>query len=362
MVSITLETEQRKGFITAMKQETKPSRRLRMHITLLLADGYKPVEIARLLYCSRTTVYHLAQRFEQEGQKAFEDQAPRGPKPLLDQGAKQRLAELVEEKLPTEHGFNRSRWTCLVLALQLFKEGVASISTETVRRALHALDFVWRRPRPIPPEKNSKEKMKRLLGVLALLFNLPQNEALMFEDETEVHLLPKFGFCWMKRGKQKKLPTPGKNQKGIVCGGINWQSKRLIFIRGEKKVSELFISWLEETRKRLRRYHRIHIFCDNDSCHISQKVEEYLMKWRNRLCIHSLPSWSPDANPMELVWLVLHNVVTRNHACSNLEELFGYVEAFLKEGQPFDIKLPEVYKPLMDSLDFKTVQISCAPI
>ena len=65
MVSSALEAEQRKGFIIAMKQETKPSRRLRMHITLLLADDYKP-EIASLLYCSRTTVYHLAQRFEQE--------------------------------------------------------------------------------------------------------------------------------------------------------------------------------------------------------------------------------------------------------------------------------------------------------
>ena len=73
MISITLEAEQRKGLIAAMKRETKPSRRLRMHITLLLADNYKPAEITRLLYCSRTTVYQIAQRFDEEGEKAFED-------------------------------------------------------------------------------------------------------------------------------------------------------------------------------------------------------------------------------------------------------------------------------------------------
>lgn len=38
-------------------------------------------------------------------------------------------------------------------------------SRETVRRALHRLGFCWRRVRPVPPEKGSKEYEERNLAV-----------------------------------------------------------------------------------------------------------------------------------------------------------------------------------------------------
>ena len=56
MQSITIAPEERKDLIQEMKRETKPSRRLRMHIVLLASEGLSPTEIARVLICSRTTV------------------------------------------------------------------------------------------------------------------------------------------------------------------------------------------------------------------------------------------------------------------------------------------------------------------
>lgn len=73
MQSIALTPKERKELIRRMKRERKPSRRLRMHIALLAADGHHPTSIARVLYCSRTTVYAVVGRFVGEGQAAFED-------------------------------------------------------------------------------------------------------------------------------------------------------------------------------------------------------------------------------------------------------------------------------------------------
>jgi hypothetical protein len=56
MQSIALASAERKELIVGMKRERKPSRRLRMHIVLLAADGYRPARIARVLYCSRTSL------------------------------------------------------------------------------------------------------------------------------------------------------------------------------------------------------------------------------------------------------------------------------------------------------------------
>ena len=80
MTSINLNQQERKDLIRQMKRETRPCRRLRMHIVLLVADDkLKPAQIAAVLYCSRTTVYAVAHRFSQQKGKAFDDKTPRGP-------------------------------------------------------------------------------------------------------------------------------------------------------------------------------------------------------------------------------------------------------------------------------------------
>ena len=157
MQSIALASAERKELIVGMKRERKPSRRLRMHIVLLVADGYRPARIARVLYCSRTTVYAVVGRFVREGQKAFDDRRRRGPAPVLIEGSARRMVEdLTEGVSPTERGWLRSRWSCELLALELFKERALVLSRETVRRALHRLGFRWRRPRPVGPTKTQK--------------------------------------------------------------------------------------------------------------------------------------------------------------------------------------------------------------
>lgn len=182
MENIIIASEERKDLIGRMKREGKPSRRLRMHIVLLASEGYSPTEISRTLFCSRTTVYAIVRRFIREGQKAFNDRKRRGPVSLVNDRAQELIEELTEERLPTERGWLRSRWSCKLLALELFKERSLVVSQETMRRVLHRLGFRWRRPRPVPPPKDPKEKRKRLEAILKML----RREWSFFQDETKL--------------------------------------------------------------------------------------------------------------------------------------------------------------------------------
>jgi transposase len=207
MQSIALTPQERKDLICRMKRERRPSRRLRMHIVLLAADGHRPARIARVLYCSRTTVYAIVKRFVRERQAAFDDSGRRGPKPLLDQSANERIEALVEEEMPAVHGWLRSRWSCSLLMVQLFKERALLVSRETIRRALHRLEFRWRRPRPIAPPKDPETKRRRLQEILEML----KRAGSFFQDETKLELNPKVGFCWMRKGVSRRsspLPAP----------------------------------------------------------------------------------------------------------------------------------------------------------
>jgi hypothetical protein len=49
---------------------------------------------------------------------------------------------------------------------------------------------------------------------------------------------------------------------------------------------------------------------------------------------------------VELVWWSLHEAVSRNHQCEGLEDLVELAEGYLKERQPFRLRLGEVYERL----------------
>ena len=317
-----------------------------MHIVLLACDGRSPTEIARTLFCSRTTVYSIVGRFMQEGRAAFDDRKRRGPTSLVDDSAQELIEELTEENLPTERGWLRSRWSCKLLAVELFKERALVVSRETIRRVLHHLEFRWRRPRPVPPEKGSEEykeqKRERLLDILSMV----KSAGSFFQDETRLETNPKVGFCWMRKGKHKSLRTPGTNSKVWISGALNFRTGRFHWVTGERKNDELFMKLLDRLRSTYRCHKQLHLATDNDSSHTSKRVEQYMEDSGGRIQLHPLPSWSPESNPVELVWWSLHEAVSRNHQCGGLDDLVEFAGDYLKERQPFDLRLGEDYQRL----------------
>jgi len=317
-----------------------------MHIVLLAADAHRPTQIARVLYCSRTTVYAIVWRFVGEGQTAFEDRKRRGPRALLDEPANERIERLVEEDLPTEHGWLRSRWSCKLLAVELYKERAVLVSRETVRRVLHRLGFRWRRPRPVSPEKGSPEQQERKRARLEDVLLMVKKAGSFFQDETKLETNPKVGFCWMRKGKQRRLPTPGTNRKVWISGALNFSTGRFHWVVGEHKNDELFMKLLTKLRWIYRCHRRLHLATDNDGSHTSKRVQRYLEDSRERISLYPLPAWSPQSNPVELIWWGLHEAVSRNHNCEELGDLVEFAEGYLKERQPFRPKLGEDYEQL----------------
>jgi len=114
---------------------------------------------------------------------------------LLDDPANKRIERLVEEELPAQHGRLRSRWSCKLLAVVLFKQRALVVSPETVRRMLHKLDFRWRRPRPVPPEKDSEEQQEQKRARLEDVLSMVKKAGSFFQDETKLEMNPKVGFC-----------------------------------------------------------------------------------------------------------------------------------------------------------------------
>lgn len=158
----------------------------------------------------------------------------------------------------------------------------------------------------------------------------------MFQDEVDVHLNPKIGSCWMVRGEQAEVVTPGNNEKRHLAGSLHWRTGRLILsAAGKRRNSELFLEHLDDLRRSLRCYRVIHVVCDNASFHDSRAVRNYLARWGERIVLHFLPKYAPETNPIERVWWHLHETLTRNHRCQSLDDLLDNVYEWADDQQNF---------------------------
>jgi len=242
---------------------------------------------------------------------------------------------------PRDFGFYRSRWTCSTIVVLLDENYGVHVSRETVRRRLHDDDLVWRRPRPVLGPKDPQRAAK-LRKIRAVLRNLPVDEMAVFEDEVDVNTNPKIGSMWMRKGQQAEVVTPGTNTKRYLAGSLNWRTGEVVLSEaGTKRNAGLFLAHLDDLRHRFRRYRRIHVICDNAIFHHPKRcrqVRQYVAQWGHRIVLHFLPTYSPDTNPIERVWWHLHEEITRNHRCANIDELLDLVFDWLAAGDCFGVE------------------------
>ena len=96
------------------------------------------------------------------------------------------------QQTPRAYGWCRTRWSCATLTLQLQVQWSIGLSAETVRRCLHALDWVWKRAKLVAQDSDP-ERAWKLARIRAVFERLGRREALLFADELDLHLLPKVG-------------------------------------------------------------------------------------------------------------------------------------------------------------------------
>jgi hypothetical protein len=176
------------------------------------------------------------------------------------------VVDWVTRHTPRAFGFVRSRWCCALLALVLQRDYALAVGRETLRRWLHREDLVWRRPRPVL-ERQDPDKEAVLQRLRGLLRDLPDDETVVFEDEVDLNLNPDIGCMWMFRGQQARVVTPGDNAKCYLAGSLHWRTGVLFTTAGPQRDAALFVQHLHELRRRLRRYKKIHVICDNAKFH-----------------------------------------------------------------------------------------------
>src|SRR5580658_3324695 len=222
--SICLTDRERKALLSAYRAGSDVRVARRAHVLLLRATGWTWEQSRSVLFCSNDLICETMHGFAAGGVKAVLGQSvterptPRWLVKVLD---------WINNFTPQDFGYFRSRWSCEILSNLLAWEERVRLSAETIRRGLHQLGFAWRRPRPVVG-LTDPEYTQKLRTIRSLLASLPSQELAVFQDEVDVHLNPKIGSMWMRKGEQAIVETPGNNRKCHVAGSLVWKTGTLL--------------------------------------------------------------------------------------------------------------------------------------
>jgi transposase len=305
--------------------------RCRCKVVLALVQGKTPTMIAQGGLCAKSQVYRVAGRFITEGLAGLADRREDNGERKITPVYEGELLSLVEQ-LPQDFGYRRPTWTQELLILVLAERVEISISVSAMSRLLRRSGIRLKRPKPIVscPWKKAR-RTRRLRAIQRLVENLPADEVVLYVDEVDIHLNPKIGPDWTKRGRQKMVLTPGCNEKRYLAGAWNPKTRRLIYVEGERKNSLLFLELLHTLATKIYpNAKRIHLILDNYGIHDSLQVRLAMKSAAaENLELHFLPPYCPDHNRIERIWKDVHDNVTRNHRCATMDELMADVRSYL---------------------------------
>jgi transposase len=159
MSRLNLTTWQRRR-LRRQLAEAPDARLFRKTLAVLEFDyGRSAADIARMLGVTRQTVYDWIETYTQDHDPAsLNDQAGRGRQPLLDED-QEHLLEALLAGSPQDHGYPHTTWTLPLLQEVLEIATELRVSQATLRRALHRMDYLWKRPRyDLVPDPEREKK------------------------------------------------------------------------------------------------------------------------------------------------------------------------------------------------------------
>ena len=318
---------------------------LALPLLLLCAAGRTPSEVASVLVCSRSSVYRIVRAY-QAGRltcaEGSERPAQQSRRRVLTPSLQRSVLALLKTA-PRALGWCRTRWSCATLAVELQVRRGITISVETMRHWRHEVGWEWKRAK-VAAKDDDPERVEKLARIRLACEQLRAGVALFFADELDINLLPKVGYQWMPKGEQVEVLTPGTNEKRYLAGALDITTGKVTPCVWYRTQTGLFLELLDtlDRPQPVPLFTHLTIVADNAKLHKAKKVQQWLAA-HPRFELLYLPTYCPDANPIERAFGDVHDKCTRNHTRKRMWHLVKDVKQHLRVNGPWRYALSELY-------------------
>lgn len=313
-----LEVAEKRRLEALVKETKNVNERVRICVVLAFDQGYSHEAITDILKISKSSVYDYLNEYE-KNEKICNDP---------HEGKSCKLNQKQENELKahlSEVTYKSAKDICAYVKEHYgIKYTVGGMTNWLIKSG-----FVYKKPKQIPGKADPKKQEAFIKEYEELKNTLKSGEQILFVDAVHPEYQSQLSYGWILKGETKTLGTTAKQERVHFIGAIELENMQII-AREYETVDALamidFLKVLEDNTKASK----IHLICDNGKAHRNRAVEEYV-KNSKKLEIHYLPPYSPNLNPIERLWKLLHEEVTCNNFYKKFEDFAKSVRGFFSE-------------------------------
>ena len=288
----------------------------RMKAVLAYDDGYNYSEIAKILLLDDETIHRHIEDYW--AQKKLSPENGGSASKLNFRESKQLMDHLEEVT------YLYVKDICAYVKQVYHKRYSISGMTQW----LHAHAFSYKKPHAVPAKANAEQQQKFVEYYHNLKAKAGEKEPIYFADSVHPHHQTRLAYGWILKGKRKAIPTTGRQYRLNFMGGICLNGHRFIYKKAEQVNADAIASFLSELRKQHPGRHKIHLIWDRAGYHRDRGIQQFAKDLAIKL--HYLPPYSPNLNPIERLWKIMHEQVTYNRYYATFEEFSEATMEFLK--------------------------------
>lgn len=301
----------------------------RLKAVLLANRGWTYLMISEALMIDDQTVSQHISEYKETGKLKPENG---GSQSKLDEAESQALATHLEATL-----YTKNRDICAYVEATFGKKYTISGMQSWMR----GHGFVYKKPKGYPAKASAQAQEAFIRKYETLMNTTPEDEPVLFADSVHPTQATILSYGWIRRGKEHHIPTTGMRTRVNITGAINLETTEVFHREFERINGGSFVDFLKTVEEAHPTAPRIHLFVDRGPCHTSKEVKTYL-KSGSRIVLHYLPAYSPNLNPIERLWKIMHEHVSNNIYYEKKKDFVESIRDF------FDKTIPNI-KELIQS-------------
>lgn len=307
-------------------------------------DGRSGPAIARDLDQPASTVYAWLSRMHRHGLGATYDRPRPGRPRIISPDRHGEISGLVDGQ-PEGCGMKSGVWTCRLLLIMVTNAlGIREISRSTIYRTMRRMNKSHRKPgRPFDHHapSNGTKKFKICLaqdisGMVAAGFRI------LWIDEAHFTAKTRRGLTWLARGSctAHKIKPFGKSCTCFAALGADGLFCHQYHDRGNTHSMMEFVQSIYET------YGKVPLIMDNASYHHSKELMKHIKGYGGDVRIVYQPPYSPDLNPVEMVWKELKKYIA-NGTYGRVDDMTGAMDDMMQDGT---VMMPDLPRYALDAI------------
>ena len=275
---------------------------LRVRAVHRIEEGESPEVVVKALGMNRRTIYKWIALYREGGTEALKAR-PLSGRPLKLTGTKLRwIYRTVVTKNPLQLRFPFALWTREMVKELIERKYGIRLSVVSVGRLLKKLGLSCQKPLMRAFQQDPVVVEQWIEKEYPAIKRLARREKaeIYFGDEAGIRSDHHAGTTWGVRGKTPIVRTTGARFSMNMISAITSKGAMRFMTYTGKMKAPLFCEFLK------RLIHNapgtIFLILDGHPVHRSSRVKKFVEATKGKLRLFSLPPYSPELNPDELVW------------------------------------------------------------